>query len=83
MIQKLQILDLFSGIGGFSLGLERTDGFRTVAFCESDPFCREVLQKGPAGANAQKLIAEIYRLMKPILKFLCLLFSVKISTHGF
>ena len=25
---------MFSGIGGFSLGLERTSGFETVAFCE-------------------------------------------------
>ena len=32
--QKLRVLDLFSGIGGFSLGLERTGGFETVAFCE-------------------------------------------------
>jgi DNA (cytosine-5)-methyltransferase 1 len=38
-------LDLFSGIGGFSLGLERTGGFKTVAFCEIDPFCRRVLAK--------------------------------------
>lgn len=38
------LLDLFSGIGGFSLGLERA-GFRTVAFCEVDPFCRSVLSK--------------------------------------
>jgi DNA (cytosine-5)-methyltransferase 1 len=30
----LKVLDLFSGIGGFSLGLERTGGFETVAFCE-------------------------------------------------
>lgn len=42
---KLRILDLFSGIGGFSLGLERTGGFKTVAFCEIDPFCRRVLAK--------------------------------------
>jgi site-specific DNA-cytosine methylase len=28
-----QVLDLFSGIGGFSLGLERA-GMETVAFCE-------------------------------------------------
>jgi hypothetical protein len=42
---KLKVLDLFSGIGGFSLGLERTGGFRTVAFCEIDPFCRRVLRK--------------------------------------
>jgi hypothetical protein len=34
------VLDLFSGIGGFSLGLERTGGFKTVAFCEIEPFCR-------------------------------------------
>lgn len=41
----LRVLDLFSGIGGFSLGLERTGGFRTVAFCEIDPFCQRVLRK--------------------------------------
>jgi DNA (cytosine-5)-methyltransferase 1 len=41
----LKVLDLFSGIGGFSLGLERTGGFKTVAFCEIDPFCRRVLAK--------------------------------------
>lgn len=40
-----RVLDLFSGIGGFSLGLERTGGFETVAFCEIDPFCRRVLAK--------------------------------------
>lgn len=42
---KLRVLDLFSGIGGFSLGLERTGGFETVAFCEIDPFCQAVLRK--------------------------------------
>lgn len=45
MHDKLRVLDLFSGIGGFSLGLERTGGFETVAFCEIDPFCRKVLKK--------------------------------------
>lgn len=41
----LKVLDLFSGIGGFSLGLERTGGFETVAFCEIEPFCQKVLKK--------------------------------------
>lgn len=36
-MRKLRVLDLFSGIGGFSLGLERTGGFETVAFCEINP----------------------------------------------
>ena len=40
----MNVLDLFSGIGGFSLGLERA-GMRTVAFCEIEPFCRSVLKK--------------------------------------
>ena len=39
------VLDLFSGIGGFSLGLERTGGFETIAFCEQDNFCKKVLRK--------------------------------------
>ena len=41
----LKVLDLFSGIGGFSLGLERTGGFETVAFCEIEEYPRKVLAK--------------------------------------
>ena len=41
----LKVLDLFSGIGGFSLGLERTGGFTTSAFCEICPKARKVLSK--------------------------------------
>ena len=44
-MSKLRVLDLFSGIGGFSLGLERTGGFETVAFCEIEPYPRAVLAK--------------------------------------
>lgn len=40
----MRVLDLFSGIGGFSLGLERA-GMRTVGFCEIEPYCRAVLRK--------------------------------------
>jgi len=39
-----KVLDLFSGIGGFSLGLEKA-GFETVAFCEIDPYAQKVLSK--------------------------------------
>ena len=41
----IDVLDLFSGIGGISLGLERTGGFRTVGFCEIDSYCQKVLKK--------------------------------------
>ncbi len=40
----MKVLDLFSGIGGFSLGLERA-GMQTVAFCEPNKFCQAVLHK--------------------------------------
>lgn len=40
----MNVLDLFSGIGGFSLGLERA-GMRTVALCEIEPYARALLAK--------------------------------------
>lgn len=43
--RKMRVLDLFSGAGGMSLGLERTGGFETAAFCEIEPFARQVLRK--------------------------------------
>ncbi len=38
----MRVLDLFSGIGAMSLGLERA-GMETIAFCEIDPLCRKML----------------------------------------
>ena len=40
----LNVLDIFSGIGGFSIGLEAA-GMKTVAFCEINTFCRKILKK--------------------------------------
>jgi len=46
----VNVLDLFSGIGGFSVGLERA-GMQTAAFCETNPFCRRVLKERWPGAR--------------------------------
>ena len=40
----MKVLDLFSGIGGFSLGLERA-GMETIAFCEIESFCQKILKQ--------------------------------------
>ena len=45
----MRVLDLFSGIGGFSLGLRMAGGFETVQFCEIDPYCQKVLAKNFPG----------------------------------
>jgi DNA (cytosine-5)-methyltransferase 1 len=57
----MNVLDLFSGIGGFSLGLERA-GMHTIAFCECDPYCQRVLRKHwsdvPVFGDVRTLSAE-------------------------
>ena len=62
-MKKLRVLDLFSGIGGFSLGLERTGGFETVAFCEIEAFPRRVLKKHwpevPCYEDVRTLTADV------------------------
>ena len=40
----LKTLDLFSGIGGFAVGLEATNFFKTTCFVEQEPYCKEVLR---------------------------------------
>jgi DNA (cytosine-5)-methyltransferase 1 len=42
--ENMKVLDLFSGIGGFSIGLEKA-GFETVAFCEIEEYPRAVLKR--------------------------------------
>ena len=61
----LKVLDLFSGIGGFSLGLESTGHFKTIAFCEKDEFCQKVLQKNfkniPIEGDVRNVKGEKYK----------------------
>ena len=57
----MRVLDLFAGIGGFTLGLERA-GFETVAFCEIEPYAQKVLSKNwpevPIYDDVREITAE-------------------------
>jgi DNA (cytosine-5)-methyltransferase 1 len=55
----MKVLDLFSGIGGFSLGLESTGHFKTVAFCDNDKFCKLILDKHWKGVKIYDDVKEI------------------------
>jgi DNA (cytosine-5)-methyltransferase 1 len=55
----LTVLDLFSGIGGFSLGLSKTGGFRTEAFCEIESYPQQVLKKHWPGVPVYDDIQEL------------------------
>ena len=54
----MNVGSLFSGIGGFDLGLERA-GFRTSWFCEQDEFCQHVLAKHWPGVPCYPDITEL------------------------
>ena len=65
--EPIKILDLFSGIGGFSYASERlVGGFKTEAFCEIDPFCQKILKKNfpnvPIYDDVRKLKDDTTRL---------------------
>ena len=56
---KLKTLDLFSGIGGFSLGLESNGFFETIGFVEKDKFCQKVLKKHWSNINIEEDIRNV------------------------
>jgi len=69
------ILDLFSGIGGFSLGLHSaSDKFYTTAFCESNIYCQAVLKKNfkntPIFNDIKKLNVKKYEKTTTIKPFI-------------
>jgi DNA (cytosine-5)-methyltransferase 1 len=82
----LKVLDLFSGIGGFSLGLESTGNFKTIAFCEKDEFCQKVLQKNfkniPIEGEIRNVKGEKYQADVVTGGFPCQPFSVAGKRKG-
>lgn len=79
----MRVLDLFSGIGMFSLGLERTGGFRTVAFCEIDPYCRKVLAQHWPGVTIYGDIRELNSTRLARDGFLTWYIGIDVITGGF
>lgn len=55
----LRVIDLFAGIGGISFGLEKTGGFKTVAFCEIENFPAKVLNKHWPNVPVYKDVKEL------------------------
>jgi DNA (cytosine-5)-methyltransferase 1 len=82
----LKVLDLFSGIGGFSLGLESTGHFQTIAFCEKDQFCQKVLQKNfkniPIEGDVRNVKGDKYKADVVTGGFPCQPFSVAGKRKG-
>lgn len=83
---ELSVLDLFSGIGGFSVGLESTGKFKTVAFCEQDKFCQKVLHKHwpniPIHEDIKKLDARKIKADVLVGGFPCQSFSIAGKQKG-
>jgi DNA (cytosine-5)-methyltransferase 1 len=83
---ELSVLDLFSGIGGFSIGLESTNKFKTVAFCEQDKFCQKVLHKHwpniPIHEDIKKLDARKIKADVLVGGFPCQSFSIAGKQKG-
>lgn len=71
----MRVLDLFSGIGGFSLGLERA-GMKTVAFCEIDKF-------GDYPGLDRNKFGTLSWLGQAGALFLCLVFVLLFAGHAF
>jgi DNA-cytosine methyltransferase len=57
-------LDLFAGIGGISLAAEWV-GIETVAFCEKEPFCQDVLRRRFPG---RPIYDDVFDLTREVLE---------------
>ena len=57
-MNELTHLDLFSGIGGFALAA-KWNGYRTLAFCDNEPYAQAVLKKHWPDVPCHKDIREV------------------------
>lgn len=60
-MNKLKHIDLFSGIGGFSLAFDSTQKIETVAFCEIEEYPQRVLKKNFPGVPIYNDITELVK----------------------
>tara|TARA_R110002167_G_scaffold13756_6_gene56609 strand:+ start:510 stop:1478 length:969 start_codon:yes stop_codon:yes gene_type:complete len=60
-MSKLKHIDLFSGIGGFSLAFDSTQKIETVAFCEIEEYPQKVLKKNFPGVPIYNDITELVK----------------------
>jgi len=60
---QMRVVSLFSGIGGFELGLSRA-GYETVLMCENDDLARSVLHHQFPGIPVRKDVRSLKRLPK-------------------
>lgn len=64
-----KLLDLFSGLGGFSLGLERTGIYETVALCEYNEARWPILRKNwnhvPTFKDVKDIDGDILEFLRP------------------
>ena len=78
-------LDLFSGIGGFALAA-KWNGYRTVGFCDNEPYAQAVLKKHwpevPCHKDIREVRGELYAGVTLLTGgFPCQPFSVAMRSH--
>lgn len=77
----MRVLDLFSGIGGFSLAFHGDPRFQTVGYCEKDDFCCRVLERNMRRGRLRK--GRIHRDIRQIRKEQVQELNPQMITAGF